>query len=87
MKETEQPLQRLVKREVVLTLISIVLAVLYQTLWYVAPDLLAYPLWSGSMLTVSFVLGSFAILAPIFTAYLIACRDVVSDEVYETSDH
>jgi hypothetical protein len=87
MKETQLPVQRLVRREAVITFVSIALAASYQSLWYIAPDLLALPLWRSSSLTTAFALGTLAILAPIVAAYYIARRDVRTDEVFETSHH
>jgi hypothetical protein len=87
MKETKLPVQRLVKREAVITFVSIALAALYQSLWYLAPDFLTIALWRGGTLTIAFALGTLAILAPIASAFYIAGRDAPTDEVFEISHH
>lgn len=75
-------------RGTIYTAVAFVVAALYQTLWYVAPDFLAQPLWQGATLTVAFLLGTIAVTGPIFLAWLVARNDDAEpDETYETSSH
>jgi len=87
MKEAQLPVQKLVRREVLIAISSIAFAAVYQGLWYLAPEFLARALWGGSSLTIAFALGTLAILTPIISAYSIIGRDAASDEAYETSHH
>jgi hypothetical protein len=69
--------------------LAIILAVAYQSLWYIAPGLLAQPLWPGSALSIAFVLGMLSLLAPILIAWLLIRHDASSGEAekYETFGH
>lgn len=65
------------------------MAAIYILLWYVAPGLMAAPLWAGSSLPWSMLLGVLAILVPVLLAWLCARKDVesASDESYEVAGH
>jgi hypothetical protein len=66
---------------------AVLLAAVYQALWYVAPEFLAQPLWPGTALTVAFPLGTIAILAPAVLAWLMASKDIASTERFHSSGH
>ncbi len=75
-------------RGVTFTVAAILVAALYQGLWYVAPNFLALPLWQGATLSVAFLLGSLALAAPVILAWLaIRFDDANSSETFETSGH
>ena len=77
------------KRGALLAASSILLTAAYQSLWYLAPQLLAHSLWAGSALNVGFLLGTLSICVPIFIAWLIvrSDRQSPSRETFEVSDH
>ena len=57
-----------------LALIAIVLAGIFETLMYSAPEVLSRPLWDGSALTVALALGFLSFVTPVLIAWLI-CRN------------
>jgi uncharacterized membrane protein (DUF485 family) len=65
------------------------MAAVYMLLWYVAPGLMASPLWAGSAVPWSMLLGVLAILVPALLAWLCVRNDVesASDETYEVAGH
>jgi uncharacterized membrane protein (DUF485 family) len=71
-----QPLDRL---GVLLSLVLVVLAALFELAMYNAPEFLSRPLWEGSALTVALLLGFLSFLIPVVTAWLI-CRNDTPDE-------
>ncbi len=77
------------RRGASLAVTTILLTAIYQATWYVAPQLLALPLWSGSALNVGFILGTLSIAVPILTAWLMVRDDraATPSEQYETNNH
>jgi uncharacterized membrane protein (DUF485 family) len=72
-----------------LAVTAVVLIALFQAIWYIAPDVLAQPLWSGSALNIGFLLGTLSMLVPVVVAWLIVKPDSdrPDDETFETSNH
>jgi hypothetical protein len=68
---------------------GVVLTAVYMLLWYVAPGFMTAPLWAGSSVPWSVLLGTLAILVPVLLAWLCARNDVESadDESYEVAGH
>lgn len=88
MTQERSDVQPLDKRGTIYTIVAFVLAALYQSLWYIAPNFLAQPLWQGGTLSVAFLLGTIAITGPILLAWLISRDDIANtSETYETSNH
>ncbi len=65
------------------------MAAFYMLLWYAAPGFMAAPLWAGSSVPWSMLLGTLVILVPVLLAWLCARNDVESatDETYEVAGH
>lgn len=77
------------RRGAMLAALAILLAAAYQSLWYLAPQLLRKHLWKDSVLDVGFALGTLSIVAPIVIAWLMVRseRAAVTHETFETSGH
>ncbi len=64
------------------------LAGFYMLLWYVAPGLMTAPVWSGSSIAWSMVLGTLALAIPVLLAWMCARRDVEdTSEAFEVAKH
>ena len=72
-----------------LAVLSIALTAAYQSLWYLAPQLLRKSLWKDSVLDVGFALGTLSVVVPILIAWLMVRSERVSDthETFETHGH
>lgn len=80
--------QKLAARDIFYTIAAVMLVGIYQALWYVTPGFLEVPLWSGSYLTASFILGALSLLIPIAAVWLIVWKDPKKPtKTYETSGH
>jgi hypothetical protein len=77
------------RRGAALAALSILLTAAYQSLWYVAPNVLHQHLWTGSVLNVGFALGTLSVVAPIVIAWLMVRSEGASDmdQTFETSGH
>lgn len=75
------------KRGAVLAVLTVILAGLFMALFYVAPDLLAQPLWQGSALTVAFLLGTLSLAVPVIVAWAIIHPDRAGGETFDTTHH
>ena len=72
MQQNDVPLDR---RGLFYGLLALALAALYQALWWLAPDVMAAPLWSGATIPVSVPLGVIAIYMPLLLAWACIRRD------------
>ena len=80
--------QKLAARDIFFTIATVMLVGVYQALWYVAPDFLEVPLWHGSTLTASFILGALSLSIPIAAVWFIVWKDPkTTSKRYETSDY
>lgn len=75
------------KRGAALAVLTVVLAGLFMALFYLAPDLLARPLWEGGALTVAFLLGTLSLAVPVAIAWLIIRHDRAGGETFDTTHH
>ena len=78
---------QLEKRGAALAVFAVVIVSLYQALFFAAPEILAQPLWTGSGLTLAFLLGSLSLIIPVAVAWLIIRTDTADDETFDTSRH
>lgn len=76
-------------RDTYLAVVAIASGFVFLAMWYLTPELLTEPLWSGASLTIAFLLGTFAVFIPVFVAWLIIAKDMPSaaGETFEVSDH
>jgi hypothetical protein len=72
MQQNDTPLDR---RGLFCGLLALALAGLYQALWWLAPGLMAAPLWNGATIPVSVPLGVAAIYMPLLLAWLCIRHD------------
>jgi hypothetical protein len=70
--------QSLNKSDALLALAAVGVAILYQGVWYVFPEFMALPLWSGSAIPLSIPLAIVVYLGPLLFAYLIVRHDIQS---------
>lgn len=75
MGSTRQDVQPVDVVGAVFAIVSTILAVLHIAASYLAPGLMAVPLWSGSFITWSVLLGVFAISVPVPFAWLCVRND------------
>lgn len=75
------------RRGAVLAVLTVVLAGIFIALFYVAPGLLARPLWEGSALTFAFLFGTLSLVVPVVIAWVIIRKDRAGGETYETTHH
>lgn len=75
------------RRGAVLAVLTVILAGGFLALFYIAPDLLARPLWDGATLTVAFLLGTLSLAVPVTVAWVIIARDRAGTETFETTRH
>ena len=61
---------KLDRKGAVLAAVALVTAGLYQALWWLAPTLMAMPLWNGASIPVSVALGLLAIFVPALLSFL-----------------
>ncbi len=75
------------RRGAALAVLTVALAALFMALFYIAPDLLARPLWQGGALTVAFLLGTLSLAVPVVVAWLIVRHDRAGGETFDTTHH
>lgn len=75
------------KRGAVLAVITVAMAGVFMALFYVAPDLLARPLWEGAALTIAFLLGTLSLAVPVAVGWLIISPDRDSGEAFDVTHH
>lgn len=75
------------RRGAALAVLTVVFAGVFQALFYIAPDLLARPLWEGATLTVAFLLGTLSLAAPVAVAWAIIARDRDGGETFDVTHH
>ena len=74
-------------RGAILAVLAVLLAALFQGLFYVAPGFLASPLWDGSALTVAFLLGTLSLALPVVIAWWAIRGDKSGGETFDTTSH
>jgi hypothetical protein len=67
--------------------VAVILVCAFQALFYLAPEVLAKPLWEGSAVTLSFLLGTLSIAVPIAVGWVIIHADSSDGESFDTSRH
>jgi hypothetical protein len=78
---------RLEARGSILAVLAVALVSSYQYMFFAAPDLLALPLWSGSALTLAFLLGNLSLAVPVGFAWWIIQADTSGGESYAVREH
>jgi hypothetical protein len=74
-------------RGAIWTVIAVALVSAYQAMYFLAPDILAIPLWEGSSLTYAFLLGTLSLLIPIAIGWWMIHTDKTDGESFHTSHH
>lgn len=85
----QDPRAQLSRRDTWLAALAVVLTLIFQSTWYIAPEILSYPLWEGATLNLGFLLGSISLVVPVAIAWWCMHDDkpASSDDIHETSHH
>ncbi len=78
---------RLDKRGAVMAVLAVILVCLYQAMFFLAPEVLAQPLWAGSALTLAFLFGNLSLGVPVAFAWWMIRTDVADSETHDVSGH
>ncbi len=75
------------KRGAAYAILAVVIVAGFQALYYLAPDVLARPLWDGANLTLAFLLGTLSLAIPVAIAWWMIRADTADGETFDTSQH
>jgi hypothetical protein len=75
------------KRGAAYAVLAVVLIAAFQAMYYLAPDVLARPLWDGATLTLAFLLGTLSLAMPVAIAWWMIRADTADGETFDTTDH
>ncbi|MGE4062217.1 MAG: hypothetical protein AB7E79_02520 [Rhodospirillaceae bacterium] len=78
---------KLEKRGALWTVIAVAVVSAYQSLYFLAPDFLAIPLWEGSSLTIAFLLGTLSVAIPVAVGWWMIKEDKADVETFDVTHH
>lgn len=78
---------KLDRRGAALAVLAVVLVSIYQAMFFLAPGVMAAPLWDGSALTVAFLLGNLSLVLPVAFGWWMIAGDQAETETCDSSRH
>lgn len=62
-------------RDLIYTALAVAIGVVFLIVWYLAPEILTVPLWTGSPISFGFVAGTISLFGPILISWLLIRHD------------